>query len=330
MAVTIKDIARICGVSAGTVDRAINDRSGIRKETKDRILKIAEELNYKPNKVAQSLAMGSTKTIGILCFDLENHYFASLVDTIEGIAKSEGYFINLVLTHGDPVKEREGMMYLEERRVDGIILFSVCKDADYIAHLEKISIPIVTIYNRISDSFAFVGVDAKKAMCEAVKFIACKGYERILFINAKISAKKAQGMNVYTLQERQDGYVQGLREMGLHEPFILEGVNRKEICHGIHAQEGRRTAVLCISDMYAVAVLEICKQEGLNVPQDVGIMGYDNMEMLQYITPRIYSVGYDVHLLGHQLITSLLEQMRSDQLQRDGILDYRFMEGESL
>ena len=66
------------------------------------------------------------------------------------------------------------------------------------------------------------------------------------------------------------------------------------------------------------------------MPQDVGIMGYDNMEMLQYITPRIYSVGYDVHLLGHQLITSLLEQMRSDQLQRDGILDYRFMEGESL
>ena len=75
MAVTIKDIARICGVSEGTVDRAINDRSGIRKETKDRILKIAEELNYKPNKVAQSLAMGSTKTIGILCFDFRKSLF---------------------------------------------------------------------------------------------------------------------------------------------------------------------------------------------------------------------------------------------------------------
>lgn len=172
-----------------------NSRSGdqrsvrIRKETKDRILKIAEELNYKPNKVAQSLAMGSTKTIGILCFDLENHYFASLVDTIEGIAKSEGYFINLVLTHGDPVKEREGMMYLEERRVDGIILFSVCKDADYIAHLEK----YLSLLSPFTIAFQIVlrlSVLMQKAMCEAVKFIACKGYERILFINAKISAKK--------------------------------------------------------------------------------------------------------------------------------------------
>lgn len=330
MAVTIKDIARICNVSEGTVDRAVNHRFGIKPETKERVLKVARELNYKPNKIAQSLAIGSTKTIGIMCFDLENNYFASLVDVIEGIAKNEGYFINLILTHGDPKKEREGIAYLEERHVDGIVLFSVCKDADYSTYLQSLGIPIVTIYNRISEDFTFIGVDAKKAMRDAVKYIAGKGYERILFLNAKITSKKKQGMNVYTLQERQDGYLQGLREIGLHDPIVLEGLDEEAVSSAICANSGRRTAILCISDMYAVSVLELCKKKHWDVPGDVGIMGYDNMDMLQYIAPRICSVGYDVHLLGKQLVTVLLETMCSDAPSSDHMMDYCFTDGESL
>ena len=93
---TIKDIAKLCGVSEGTVDRAINDRAGINPETKKRIMEVVEQVNYKPDRIAQSLAKGKTRTLGLIFFDLNNDFIAALVDTIETIAKEKGYFISLV------------------------------------------------------------------------------------------------------------------------------------------------------------------------------------------------------------------------------------------
>mgnify|MGYP005879360331 CR=1 FL=1 len=114
MGVTIKDIAEHCRVSVGTVDRALNNRSGISEKTKNRILKAAEELNYHPNYMGQSLATGRTMTIGMVCFDLYNNFFPELIDTIERHAKEKGYFIYLILTHREFKLEKEGLHTTEE------------------------------------------------------------------------------------------------------------------------------------------------------------------------------------------------------------------------
>jgi LacI family transcriptional regulator len=139
--VTIKEIAKQCGVSEGTVDRAINGRPGIKESTRQHILEIANELKYSPNRVAQSLATGKTRSIGIICFDLYNNFFTTLIDIIEAEAKSKGYFVNLVLTHGDINKELDGVRYLAERRIDGIIIFPVGKSIKYIEYLKSLKIP---------------------------------------------------------------------------------------------------------------------------------------------------------------------------------------------
>lgn len=330
MAVTIKEIAAMCDVSEGTVDRAIHNRPGISERTRERIMNAIKEVNYKPNAVARSLATGNTMTIGIVCFNLENNYFAVLIDVIERVAKSEGYFINLILTHGDPDNEIEGISYLAERHVDGIIIFPVCKGPDYTDSLRKLKVPIVTIYNRISHDFVFVGIDACEVMCEAVKFIARKGYEKILFLNARVTEQLEKGMNVYTLEKRQEGYIRGVRELGLHEPMILEGIDEEKILSAIESCRTQKTAVLCISDNYALSVLEICKRNGIRVPEDLGIMGYDNMDILEYISPRIASVEYDVHALGKTLFYTLFDMIKNDNKAEDCMLSYRFIEGESL
>ena len=135
MGVTIKDIAEHCRVSVGTVDRALNNRSGISEKTKNRILKAAEELNYHPNYMGQSLATGRTMTIGMVCFDLYNNFFPELIDTIERHAKEKGYFIYLILTHREFKLEKEGLQYLSERQVDGIILFPIGLSKEYIQAL---------------------------------------------------------------------------------------------------------------------------------------------------------------------------------------------------
>ena len=107
MGVTIKDIASICGVSTGTVDRALNNRSGNNVKTKMKIMQIAEELNYRPHHTARSLAKGKTMTIGVVLFDLYNRSFAQMLNAIEFKAMELGYFVDIVLTDKDPKKEKE-------------------------------------------------------------------------------------------------------------------------------------------------------------------------------------------------------------------------------
>lgn len=330
MKYTLEEIAQICGVSAGTVDRAVNNRSGIKPQTKEKIMKVVHEVGYKPNKIAQSLAMGRTKTIGIVCFDLKNNYFAELVNAVESIAKAKGYFIDLILTHGDFKMEREGIDYLDGRHVDGIILFSVCEAVKHAEYLKKLQIPVVTVYNKISDEFSFVGIHAQEAMEHAVEFIADKGYQRIIFLNAMISEKKRQHMNVYTLEERQKGYLSGLAKFDMHEPLILEGLNEDALLSEIERCRPYKTAVLCINDMFAVKVLEICKKHQIAVPGELGIMGYDNIDMLRYISPRISSIEYDVNVLGECLFEELLRQMTQGNPPCNRILEYRIIEGESI
>lgn len=330
MKYTLQEIAQICGVSAGTVDRAVNNRSGIKPETKERIMRVIDEVGYKPNKIAQSLAMGRTKTIGIVCFDLKNNYFAELVNAVESIAKAKGYFIDLILTHGDFRLEKEGIEYLDGRHVDGIILFSVCEVTKHAEYLKKLQIPVVTVYNKISDDFSFVGINAEEAMEHAVEFIVGRGYQRIIFLNAMISEKKRQHMNVYTLEERQNGYLCGIKKFNLHMPMILEGVYEDTLLELVKECRPYKTAILCINDMFAVEVLEICKKHQISVPGELGIMGYDNIDMLRYISPRISSVAYDVNILGECLFEELLCQMLEDSLPRNRILEYKIIAGESI
>ena len=112
MSATIKDIASLCGVSEGTVDRALNNRYGISEKTKAKVLEAARSLHYHPNNAARALATGSTMTISIVCFELHNNFFPQLIDSIERQAKENGYFINLILTHMDQAKERQGLDYI--------------------------------------------------------------------------------------------------------------------------------------------------------------------------------------------------------------------------
>ncbi|MEJ9319135.1 LacI family DNA-binding transcriptional regulator, partial [Halalkalibacterium halodurans] len=157
MKVTIKDIATICGVSAGTVDRALNNRTGISEKTREKILKTAKELNYRPDYTARSLVMGKTMTIGVVLFDLYNRSFAQLLNAIELKARELGYFIYITLSDKNPENELNCIEHLVNRKVDGIILFTVNKGEQFEANLSKWGIPIITIFNYVSEKWEYIG-----------------------------------------------------------------------------------------------------------------------------------------------------------------------------
>lgn len=327
---TIKDIATACGVSAGTVDRALNNRGGINEETKNRIMKAASELDYQPNHVARCLATGSTNTIGVVCVNLSNNFYSQLIEEIEQIAKENGYFINLILSHNDAARELEGIQYLARRKVDGLIIFPIGIGEEYEHKLKKLNVPIVTLYNRISEDFVHVDVNCRQAMKNAVAHIVQRGYRRIIYLNFGIQELHNRGLNTYSREERLHGYLDGIKDELLEESMVIEEYHPESLIELVNPSQGVRTAFLCPSDIAAIRVLNLLREQGIKVPEQVGIMGFDNTDMLNMISPRIQSVDCKIRYLGRKAFTLLLKLINKDENVLDCVVGYSFTEGETL
>lgn len=327
---TIKELAKACGVSEGTVDRAINNRSGIKESTKQRILDMAKQMDYRPNHLAKSLATGSTKTIGIVSVDLSNNFFALLVESIEATAREHGYFVNLALSHNDPDKEMEAIKYMAERRVDGIILFPLGKGKEFSSFLRKLNIPIVTIYNRIECDFVHVDVDCRQIMRNVVSYLAEKGYQEMIYIDPYFEKMKSGGINVFSIEQRRIGYLEGLNEEMLGEGQILENIDEEQIVDIARKNDGRRKVFICRNDTPAIRLMTICRNNDIRVPEDVGIIGFDNIAILDNISPRITSVDCNIMTTGHKATMSLIRMISGEKNISDCVVGYNIVEGETL
>lgn len=332
MKVKIKDIAKYCHVSEGTVDRALHNRFGIRDETRQKILDAAEELGYTPDHIARSLATGFSMTIGVVCFDLHNNFFPELIDTIETRAKEKGYFIHLVLTHKNFKNEEEGLRFLLSRNVDGIILFPIGAGKEYVSRLKKLDIPIITIYNKIANDFTLLGVDDVDAMRDAVKHIHSKGYEQILYVTPAIRRQEKDGRNVYILKQRMEGFKKGVEETKPeHARIFQEGLDPEEIRKIVsEIKTHGKTAILCECDSYALQMMECLGKEGLFAPKDYGLMGYDNLEMLGYIHPRLTTIKYSVAKMGNLAFDCLYDEIQGNSEKETHLLPYEIVEGETI
>lgn len=302
------------------MDRAINNRTGINAKTKEKILRVVDEQNYCPNHAARSLALGRTKTIGVVCFDLKNYLFAEFIDILEEKTKEKGYYLSLVLTNGDPKKELEGLGYLKRLNVDGIIVFPVNKGEKYELFLKRLKIPIVTLFNRLSEQFACVSVNSRDVYRKLVPELIWKGYQKIVFVNSNITQKEEKNMNVFVLSERYKGYCDGLEETNFHEPILIEGLTESTIFKMLDKYPEEKIAFLCINDMYAMYILKICREKGIAIPDKVGIVGHDNIEILQYMDIRVTTIGYDIGQVAQIICDKLFDRLlnHNDQYPAQG------------
>lgn len=329
MRVTIKDLSEICGVSPGTVDRALNNRPGINPQTKAKILEIAKKLNYKPDHRARSLAKGRTMTFGVILFDLRNRSFAQMMNGIERRSRELGYFVDLALSGKDPETEKMLIDRLVQRNVDGLILFTVNKGASFEQYLQSLRLPVVTICNRLSDRWAYVGIDDRRAMKDAALHVIAKGYERIVYICPPLA--KRQTTNIYTQEQRLQGLLAGCREGNLrHEPVIVLEKNYLESLKRIDLRNGPRTAIICSTDYYALEVMKRLQQQQLDIPGDVGLMGFDNIDVLKYVRPSLSTVEYAVEEIGERAVECLVTELESGRRPDIPLLDYQVIAGASL
>lgn len=329
MGVTTKDIAQICNVSRTTVNRALSGTGRISEETKELILKTARELDYHPDILATSLKNGKTQNIGVLVFDIRNQYFAQMVNAIEQEAKKRSYFLSINLHEKNKDTEREILKKLVDYRVEGIILSPVSKGKKYAKFLESLEKPVVIIGNNVDANIPFVGIDEKAAAKEAVEHIHSKGYKNIYFVCPPLSDAKTE--NVFSHEQREKGFSEAVKSIKGLKSDIISGWDYldkvKEIMDG---RKGQKIAFFCSGDVYALEIMKALRVEQLRAGEDYGIMGFDNIDVLDYVIPRLTTIDNSVEALAVKAVDVLFGMIEGKRVESSTVVPYKIIEGDTL
>lgn len=328
MGITSKDIAKICGVSRGTVDRALNNKPRIKPETKEKILKTAKELGYRPDLLARGLVKGRTMSLGVVVFDIRNRYFAQLLNSIGITAKKRGYFINITLQEKDPDMEIKLINSLVDRRVDGIILCPVNKGRSFHKFIKDLPIPVMVVGNLISPDIPFIGIDEYHAAGDAFKLIKSKGYNRIVFVCPPLADRERE--NIYSHTKRMEGFRDAAEQTEGIEYMIIDHWNYLSDIENLLNKNDKKTALFCSGDTFALDIMKFSKSKGQRIPDDIGIMGFDYIDTLKYVTPSLTTIYNPVEEIGAKAVENLIGLIEGEKIDRYLLLKHKIIEGESI
>ena len=328
MGVTVVDIAKACNVSRGTVDRALNNKGGINEATKAKILSTAKDMGYRPDLLARSLVKGKTMSIGVVVFDIRNRIFAQLLNSIEATARKNGYFLNIMLQEEDPELEVQVINNLVDRRVDGIIVCPVNKGKDFCQYISKLGTPVVVIGNRLSLEIPYIGIDEFRAAKDATELIIEKGYKTIFFVCPALEYKEKD--NIYSHEERLKGFMSVVTNNNEIAYQIIDNNDYLKTIESRIKESSDKIAAFCSGDIYALELIKYLRRRGVSVPSNIGIMGFDGIDTLEYVVPALSTVYYPVEEIGVKAVDTLLKIIGEEEIQNNILVDYKIISGDSL
>ena len=307
MRVSIKDIAKAAGVSHPTVSRALSDSPLISEETKVRIQRLAQEMGYSPNALARGLVTRQTYSVGVVVTTIADPFVAEIVQGIEATAHDHGYTVILCNSESTPEREIASVEMLRSERVDGVIVTASRVGALYLEYLEQIGGPIVLINNHNEESGRYtfsVSVDNRHGGRLAAEHLVQLGHRRIAYV--------AGPANHSSDLDRLAGYRQALVKGGI-EPdpaWVVPGNGRpdggEEALQTILALDPRPTAVFCYNDMTAIGLIHAAQQAGLAIPQDMAVVGFDDILFASYLYPPLTTVAQPKVEMGQQAMHMML------------------------
>ncbi|HEV2580104.1 MAG TPA: LacI family DNA-binding transcriptional regulator [Ktedonobacteraceae bacterium] len=315
--ISIADIARVAGVSHTTVSRALRGNHLISLETRERIQRLAQEMGYTPNAIAQSLQTRSTSTIGLVVTSIADPFLNDVVKGVEEVARAANFSVLLSATHNDPEQEMVVIETFHRRRVDGILVASSRITSAYKQRLDHIRVPTVII-NSQADSqnelLNWVSVDDRFGACLAVEHLLQLGHRDIGYLG--ISSRPRSN------RQRFQGYQGALAAAGIPfcEKCILvssgtEASHEEDVAVGQaslqHFLDNRVTAIFCYNDMAAVGLLMACRERGIDVPGQLSVVGFDDIKLASYVSPALTTVRQPKLELGRLATEVMLDLLHN-------------------
>lgn len=335
--ITIKDVARLCGVGVSTVSRAINNHPDINEETKQKVLQIIKENNYIPNNSARNLKRSVSRTIAVLIKGIDNPFFSGMIRIFEEeIQKKKYSFILHRVDEGEDEVD-VAIELVKEKKLKGIIFLG-----GYFSHsqekLDQLDVPFVLSTIAITDKmeagrFSSVSVDDIAESYKMVDYLCRLGHEKI-----GILAATPYDESIGKL--RLEGYEKALKDHGIapREEWCFYSqediecytmANGYELMKKVMASENGITAVFAVSDSIAIGACKAVFDAGKRVPEDYCVAGFDGLDMAHYYNPTITTIRQPVEEMAHATIRILFDIIRNKSQNQQRIFQAQLLEGQS-
>ena len=312
MAVTLSDIANKAGVSLATVSLALNDSNKVNKDTKLRIQRIADELNYVPNARAQALVKKSTKTIGLVIPEVVNPFFAELAQAIKDYVRSHNFNVVLCSTDYQSEEELRYINMFRSGQVDGAIFACVgdmmAEHNDLVIELVKENVPVVYVDRDgvDHDLIPVIKSDVYHAAYQAADYLISLGHKNLAFAGQSV--------------ERLEGFKSALKkhDINLKDENLYYDYLRMEggyqVGEKIAARSDKPEAVVCLNDEMAIGVIQALIAENVKVPQEISVIGIDNIKMANFYNPSLTTVNIPITEMGKKAAEILLKKISGQKL----------------
>lgn len=310
--VTIRDIAKKAEVSVATVSRYLNESGYVEDEKRKRIAAIIEELDYRPNRLAQGLKSKATKNIVLIVPDIQNPFYSTMAVTAQQQMMKKGYTVTLFNTSGDHKMEMESIRTVQNIGADGIIFAAVSMNPDIEEALKKTSLPVVAVNISEAGCFDTVYGDAGTSTYLTTKYMIEMGHKKIAFAGSVIG-------NANT-RNRKNGYISAMKEPGLQirEEYIFEMGQILNSDAGIKsgyyfsALQDKPTAICCSNDLIALGVYRAFYQLGIAIPDQMSVTGVDDIMYADLCSPRLTTITNDSEAYARVAIEALLDRLQGN------------------
>lgn len=315
---TIADVARIAKVSKSTVSRVLSGNTDyMRDETRERVLGTIAALNYRPSGVARSLVLKRTHTVGLLISDVGNPFYSDVIHGAEDVAIAHGYGLFLCNTNYDLQRGWAYIQSLADKQVDGVLIMSSSMSDEWLLELARHQIPTVVVdwnvRHAVTSAFHVITQDFETGIREAVDHLVGLGHRRLAHVSGPLDLE--------TSRIRRDAFLNALAVNGIDptQVQVVEGNLRTD--GGRHALAQllelpiRPTAVFAANDLTAIGIIWAVRDCGLRVPEDLSVVGLDNIQLAAEITPALTTVALQRYELGRMSMQMLLD-LRSPKQPR--------------
>jgi len=325
---TIQQVAEKAGVSVATVSRVLNNSDKVVDETREKVLQVIKELEYNPNMIGRNLRRSETKVVIVLLPSISNPFYSKIVNGISSKAKKNGYTVMICNTQSDKNIETEYLNFLKYKLADGAILMSQESEEDTFLELAK-NYPIVQCseYREILNA-PYVSIDNFAAAYDAVKYLIDLGHKRIGIISSRV--------NYMSAIQREAGYMKALQDADLDfVPRLLKVGDyglKSGMASAAHflSMPQKPTAVFAISDLMAIGALKAFRQNGLRIPEDMAVVGFDNISFSSVCEPALTTISQPAFKMGSRAMELLLKKISNNQKEQQNVLlNYELIVRES-
>ena len=303
---TIYEVSKLAGVSLATVSRVINDSGKVTAKTREKVEAAIAELGYRPNSMAQSLASRRSNSVGILIPELHGPFFGVMLSSVEKELRDAGKRVIITAGHSDEKKERDCIEFLLGSSCDALILHVYSVSHDYLTELNQGPVPIIILNNYVPDiAENCIYLDNEHGGYLATKALLDHGHRDIAYISGP--RWKADSF------KRLAGHKKALQEYGLvfNEKLIAEGdfeeASGRVAMTQLVSLGIPFTGVVCANDEMAAGAMDTARKQQLNVPNDISIIGYDNVNFTHYLHPKLSSIGCRIREMGQMAARCVLK-----------------------